>query len=800
MPFKARCRSKLSLTAGSEIRRIGVGRIMTPYGLDTGSQHELAAEDKMVTDGNVSLRRTHPSLSERLGLLASYTVGLYVVGGLITGQWRPTGGGEWLWWVSAIALYVFSTLSAPFFVRPRDSLANTITSALLLFTVDLSAVQNLRPVLEGFRWGMFAVAVVTGILATSAVALHGAPLSDLSWRAKLGRLSYQLAVAVGNRAVMFTGPALVSIIGFHQTELAELLWLAMLWVFIVTVRPGELLYAIWGILRRIKDLSVSTRCVGRVTRVDDPNLVRVSLQSASTWRPDRLHSACLPGNRHVAVIPLFVQTQDEELFGTGLCCDAAANASIAVGEVWTAADDETPEALVQQLAGRSEPTDLVGFLVEESNIAAIRFEIAGDRVLEEGTVVFARDREKTIYYQILDAVTKEEVFTRNPRGTLVVLAGQLGTLEDGHRFEKHGWVPPMNAPVFLPKGETPPTRVTTTSDEFVLGNVAQSGMPVLASLSDMLEYHTAILGVTGTGKTELVFDIIRAHLTAGRKVFCVDFTGEYNPRLADCNPEPLGFDDKHSRELEELVNAIEYGQYKSEKEKRALDTWMTQARPKVEQRIAEFVGSDGASVGIFELEDIVNTRATLRATELYLSAIFAWARENRRAREIVVVLEEAHTVIPEMVMFGFDKGETQAVVARMAQIALQGRKYGIGLLLVSQRTALVSKTLLSQCNTTISFAMYDKTGLDYLASVFASEHVRAIPNLRFLQGIAFGKAIMSDRPVIFEIPQDAKKREASKALNITLTSTQQKTEIGEPEPPASAGDPTAASKNDGIPF
>ena len=80
-------------------------------------------------------------------------------------------------------------------------------------------------------------------------------------------------------------------------------------------------------------------------------------------------------------------------------------------------------------------------------------------------------------------------------------------------------------------------------------------------------------------------------------------------------------------------------------------------------------------------------------------------------------------------MFGFDYGETQTVVARMSQIALQGRKHGVGLLLLSQRTALVSKTLLSQCNTVIAFSLVDKTSLDYLRNVFSAEHVDLIPNL-----------------------------------------------------------------------
>src|SRR5690606_28324025 len=97
--------------------------------------------------------------------------------------------------------------------------------------------------------------------------------------------------------------------------------------------------------------------------------------------------------------------------------------------------------------------------------------------------------------------------------------------------------------------------------------------------------------------------------------------------------------------------------------------------------------------------------------ELYLSTLFTWARRNRGACRILLVLEEAHTIVPESNMFDRDRANTKAIVGRMAQIALQGRKYGVGLLLISQRTALVSKTLLSQCNTCISFSLMDQTSL-----------------------------------------------------------------------------------------
>jgi DNA helicase HerA-like ATPase len=144
-----------------------------------------------------------------------------------------------------------------------------------------------------------------------------------------------------------------------------------------------------------------------------------------------------------------------------------------------------------------------------------------------------------------------------------------------------------------------------------------------------------------------------------------------------------------------------------------------------------------------------------------------WARKHRRARRVLVVLEEAHTIIPETVWSGFD-ADTQWVVGRIAQVALQGRKYGVGLLIISQRTALVSKSILSQCNTHVTFSLVDKTSLNYLSNVYSQQHVLSIPNLRFLEAMAYGKAIRSERPVLIKLRYDPAKKTASDTLTQKL--------------------------------
>ena len=202
-------------------------------------------------------------------------------------------------------------------------------------------------------------------------------------------------------------------------------------------------------------------------------------------------------------------------------------------------------------------------------------------------------------------------------------------------------------------------------------------------------------------------------------------------------------------------------------------------RAQTETQVDTFLRNDGKHLAIFQLTEIANTKATLRLTEVYLSAIMNWAKQNRRARQIMLVLEEAHTIVPETFGAGFDH-DTQWVVSRIGQIALQGRKYGVGLLVISQRTALVSKTILSQCNTFLTHSLIDQTSLNFLDSVYSNQHTRLIPNLRQFEFLAFGKALRAERPVLLRRPFDAAKKAASEALRRPLDQPQPEPAVAPP--------------------
>jgi hypothetical protein len=84
--------------------------------------------------------------------------------------------------------------------------------------------------------------------------------------------------------------------------------------------------------------------------------------------------------------------------------------------------------------------------------------------------------------------------------------------------------------------------------------------------------------------------------------------------------------------------------------------------------------------------------------DLIVSRICTKLFEMRKRGEVepgMIVLEEAHNFIPE-------RGYSRAVSTNIIRtIASEGRKFGLGLMVISQRPARVDKNVISQCNTQI---------------------------------------------------------------------------------------------------
>jgi hypothetical protein len=713
----------------------------------------------------MSGKAAFPSLKQRTIVLILNLTVFYAAFVITSAKLVPTGGLESVWLLSAVALWFLNLLSAPWFLPPRDSIANSVGALSVLVTIELSAVLQFQDELDSLRWFGVAYAAVVAIMSLIALFLHDKPNPSPN-----SRLIFRTVGVFGRAEISYTVAAVISIVGAYQSDFAAMASLIVLWVLFIVAKPVEVLAAAIQTWRAEQDFSLGANSVGIIDRIDHPNILRVRLSNGSGWKQDNLYVACMPDGQQRYVVALFAQPQGVEVIGTGLCvANLHETVVLSSGQVAHSHDADRAAEFMENLSGTKD-AKLIGFVVEHSSIGVINFEMARTSGLEEGEVVFARIDGREVFYQILDAVTFEESFDQNPRGTHIVRAAQLGCYEQGKGFVKFPWLPVMNTPVFAAKSRTFEQSAIGPRD-FPIGLVPSTNIVLTANIDDLVEYHTAILGVTGTGKTELALDIVREAVARGTKVFCVDFTGDYRQRLADIAPIFPAPTQNEAQDLEAKLFDAETGAYGAGAEKKALKAAIDGLRASTAEQIETFLTGEDHNLAILELKEITNTKASLRLTELYLSTIMDWTRNHRRARQILIVLEEAHTIVPETGGAGFDY-DTQWVVGRIGQIALQGRKYGVGLLVVTQRTALVSKTILSQCNTFLTHSLIDQTSLNFLQSVYSSQHAALIPNLPNLHFLAFGKAMAAERPIILRREFDQTKKDASDRLRQPLPDAQ----------------------------
>ncbi len=128
-----------------------------------------------------------------------------------------------------------------------------------------------------------------------------------------------------------------------------------------------------------------------------------------------------------------------------------------------------------------------------------------------------------------------------------------------------------------------------------------------------------------------------------------------------------------------------------------------------------------------------------------LSELFE-ARKLGRVNPGMVVIEEAHNYIPER---GTGKAASTSIIRT---IAAEGRKFGLGLMVISQRPARVDKNVISQCNTQIIMRVTNPNDLKALSKGLEGmtgeleEEIKRLPS-----GTAMLVSNEIERPVVVSI-------------------------------------------------
>ena len=115
-------------------------------------------------------------------------------------------------------------------------------------------------------------------------------------------------------------------------------------------------------------------------------------------------------------------------------------------------------------------------------------------------------------------------------------------------------------------------------------------------------------------------------------------------------------------------------------------------------------------------------------------------KEERGNYPISLILEEAQNYIPEV-----DRNNKKSITKKVFErIAREGRKFGVSLIVSSQRPSELSKTILSQCNTFIVHKLQNPEDQKYIKQIVSSANedlLNQLPILPQQHAIIMGEAV-----------------------------------------------------------
>ena len=403
--------------------------------------------------------------------------------------------------------------------------------------------------------------------------------------------------------------------------------------------------------------------------------------------------------------------------------------------------------------------NLLGLVAPETDIDQMQIELVrSDIDVEEGRLVEVAIGHKPIVYQILNGLTKEEIVQqKNTRGYVRAVAKKIGHWNaDGGFFEIVRWVPQPNSAVFLIDNCTP------DHDREAVGYFPGTRYPVKMDVHNLVTHNTAILGILGVGKSFLALELVERMLESGIKVICLDLTNQYAEQLQ------LYYDrDQHQPEIQELLEVGPPGRtlYNRNKEEGGSHR---DFRHLLTAKLTEFLRANDAegwlrifnpaqfevwqqTGGMYNSVASMATLTPVEITRIFAETILQILQEQGMSDQArcCLIFEEAHALIPEWNSVASEGDKT--ATSGTARAILQGRKFGLGCFVITQRTANVTKSILNQCNTVFALRVFDATGMGFLKNYIGDDYAGVLSTLPDRHAVIFGRASSCRDPVLVRL-------------------------------------------------
>lgn len=206
-------------------------------------------------------------------------------------------------------------------------------------------------------------------------------------------------------------------------------------------------------------------------------------------------------------------------------------------------------------------------------------------------------------------------------------------------------------------------------------------------------------------------------------------------RIEEDRPTQQSKQDSHNsilRKLEILTNDRRFNFM--------MEEWSGNSKDPFPEVIRQLTG-DAPQPRIVDLSGLPNEVAGVSSAVIArtLFNLKIWQTQAERESDpVLLVCEEAHRYVP-------DRGEAQYEAAQEAirRIAKEGRKHGLGLLLISQRPSEIEATVLSQCNSWIILRITNHADREHVRSMLPdsmSGLTKMLSGLRKQEAIFVGQA------------------------------------------------------------
>jgi hypothetical protein len=634
----------------------------------------------------------------RLMFLAVCLVTLIIVGRVTTGSFKFLLGD--FWFTSGLLLLILlSIVDQPHFSKDANVFMNGVAGAISLLPIPKAD--------RSFLWWVFLS--WSAYLVVSSYTIMLVRSKQLELESPSLQLLSRVNRQIGRPEAIFSAYFLWGAFTQLSSNAAAYRALFWFWAVFMILNLREVSEHLAGILPRAR--RETQPLVGRLSGFSSPRTVKCELPaSAPALRPGSLVRIRVPSGRVAAQGQV---VDDRILDGVRIVRFGVTSLQDGWGEIAEAPSNGVPRRVeIEPLEGFAATTP-AGVVDPGSDIGSLRVLVNPDTSLVDGEVLAVDLPNSRAYYQVVAATLKEQP-ARDSQciQSVEVTASQLGVWQPAScRFEPVFWVAPAGGLVLRLSGQ-PDIPIAIPEDRLKVGDVPNSFFPVHLDLDDLVTHNTAILGVTGSGKSYLAFWIICDLVKRGIKVLILDISRQHFVFLKNLAPTPI-------RTVQEV------------------DAW--------------FKGT--SFLGIHQFAQSTNyPQTTAELVERLFKQVESMIKlkpgENEPAR-VCIVFEEAHSLIPEFNQVA-QRGD-ESFVNRTARTVLQGRKYGLGCLVISQRTANVTKTILNQCNTIIGLQSFDQTGLDFLRNYMGAAYSSIISTLPPRHAVLVGKASSSTRPILFRI-------------------------------------------------